>query len=175
MRSPRRLQTCIRPSEYCTQNGNSSKKTLCHSFIQLCHSADQSRCLFLHCIVKENRSNALEADKPSLYKRLRTIRAKSGCSENMPISSLIVCDVVIRFCKAGLTNMSIFSALVMRGKMRSCMPFNMNLSNLLTPYSRDSGWISTSNGGPSVQYNGMIIQALRCRFLFLCRLNALKC
>ncbi|GFU58785.1 hypothetical protein TNCV_3089251 [Trichonephila clavipes] len=62
-RSPRSLQTRIRPSEYCTQNWNSSEKTtLYHFCIQFCHLAHQNGRLSLYCIVKGSRSNGRCAD-----------------------------------------------------------------------------------------------------------------
>ncbi|GFV92799.1 hypothetical protein TNCV_1346501 [Trichonephila clavipes] len=46
--SPWNLQTCTLPSEYCTQNRDSSEKTtLCHCCIQLCRFAHRTRHLSL--------------------------------------------------------------------------------------------------------------------------------
>ncbi|KAF8796341.1 hypothetical protein HNY73_000725 [Argiope bruennichi] len=77
--SPRSLRIHISPSQYCTQNGDSSEKTtFCHSCVHLCHLAHQSRRLSLCCIVKGSRSHDRLVDSPCCCKRRRTVRADAG-------------------------------------------------------------------------------------------------
>ncbi|GFT93923.1 hypothetical protein NPIL_162331 [Nephila pilipes] len=85
--SPRSFQTCIRPSEYCTQNQCSAEKmTLSHFCIQLCRSGHQCRRLSLCCIVKRSLSNSRRVDNPRCCKRLRTVSADTGRATKLPIS-----------------------------------------------------------------------------------------
>ncbi|GFV96705.1 hypothetical protein TNCV_3387981 [Trichonephila clavipes] len=84
--SPVSLQTCIRPSEYSTQNPNLTEKTtLRYSCIQLYRSAHQSRRLSLCCIVKGNQSNGRLADSPRCGKCRRTVRLDPLRAANVSI------------------------------------------------------------------------------------------
>ena len=65
-----------------------------------------SRGLYLRCIIKGNRSNGRRADRLRCSKHRRTIRAETGCAASMPISSLMVRDEVIRFCRADIICLS---------------------------------------------------------------------
>ena len=77
--------------------------TLCYFCIQICRSAHQSRHLSPFYIVKGSRSNDRRADRPCFCKRRHTVRAETGCAAHIPISWLMVHDVVIRFCWSELT------------------------------------------------------------------------
>ena len=97
------LQTRMRASENSSYNRDLSEKTtLWHSWIQLCRSAHQSRRISLCCIVKGSLSNSHRADKLRRCKCRRTIWAETGLAANMPISWLMVRDVVIRFYRPDL-------------------------------------------------------------------------
>ena len=103
----RRLVVFSKPPDIYTaigiliQNWDSSEKaTLCHSCIQLCRSAHQSR--FLCCIFKRSGRDAYRADRPRCFKCRHTVRAETGNAANMPNSWLMVLDVDLRFCRADL-------------------------------------------------------------------------
>ena len=70
---------------------------------------------FLCCFVKGSQRDCRWTDRPCCCKHWRTIWAESECATNIPISWLMVCDVVIWFCRADLTICLSTQALVMVG------------------------------------------------------------
>ena len=125
------LQTYKQPSEYWTQKGDLSEKTLCHFCTQLCRLALQSHCLTLCCIVKGSRSIGCQADRPCCYKQQGTAQVETGHAANMPISWLMIHDVVV-------WSWSVLSGVRRRRTFISCMPFSLTCSNPLIPYLHDS-------------------------------------
>ena len=78
--SPLSLQTCIRPSEYGTQNRDSFEKSaLCHFSNKLWGSGNQSRRLSLCYIVKGSRSNGHRADRAHCHIVERNLCALQTC------------------------------------------------------------------------------------------------
>ena len=107
LRSPRIIQTCTRPSEYCTQNRDLSEKTtLGYSCIQLCRSESKnckSHHFSLCCNVRRNWRNGCRTDMPRCCKHWHTVWSETKCDVNMFNSWLMVRDVIIWFSSADLT------------------------------------------------------------------------
>ena len=85
----------------------------CHSCNQLCPLVHQSHRFSLCCIVKGSWSNGHQVDRPLCYKCRPTVWMETGRAANIPISWLLVHDVVIQFCRADLTICLSSRALVM--------------------------------------------------------------
>lgn len=103
-RSPRRLHTRIQPSDYCTQNRDSSQKpTMWHSWTHIVRSVRQSHSLSLCCIVKGHRSNGRSSDSPRYCQCQCTIWADTGHIVDMSIFWVKVCDFVVCLYRANFT------------------------------------------------------------------------
>ena len=117
VRSSRRLLTRIRSIEYYTKNLDLNKTTILYlSCNQFCSSAHQSHRFSLFCIVRRSWSNGLRVDRPCFWKCQRIVRAEFGRAKIMPTYWLMVTDVVIRFCRPGLTVCLFPGVLVMGGR-----------------------------------------------------------
>ena len=144
----------VQPSEYYTENRDSSEKTaLCHSCIQICRSVHHSCHLFICWIVKGSRNKSRE-DRPRSCKRRCTVRVESRSAENMSISWLMLRDIVIWFCNADFTICLSSWDLVMGGRWDpACLLVWISANNWLPVQCMDvdqcDGW-----------YHGTIIHTL---------------
>ena len=87
----------------------------CDFSILFYRSANQSRCLSLCSIVKRSQSNGRRVNRLRCCKLQRTMRTETESAVIMPISSLMVRDVVNLLCKADLTMCLSSRASVMGG------------------------------------------------------------
>lgn len=76
-----------------------------NDIVPLLHSALSFSAPFSLCFVKGSCSNGRGADSPRRYKHRRTVRADTGCAENMPIFWLMLRAVAVQFCSAYLISL----------------------------------------------------------------------
>ena len=167
MLSSRSLQTCIQPSEYCTQNqGSSEKTTLRHSFIILCHSMHNIWRLSLCYIVKGSWSNGLQADRPYWWNCRCTVVVKTGRASSMLISWPSVSCACYDYpvLQGWLHNMSVLSRVRHRTALRSCMPFKYDP---LQPIDSTFEWLWMIVDQCDKRYHGKINQALNRQWSYL--------
>lgn len=115
-RSTQSLQTCIRPSYFCTQNHDSSDR------ITLSYQTAEWHCrsvtvrvafsLIASCWIV-SRGNGRRSHNPHCFKRRHTIRADTGHTANMSILLVNVRNVIVSFCSTDFTVRLSFRVFIM--------------------------------------------------------------